>query len=236
MNTILYKANERGHANHDWLDTWHSFSFAGYHDPKKMHFGALRVLNDDTIKGGFGFGKHPHDNMEIITIPLSGDLKHSDSTGRQEIIKQNDVQIMSAGSGISHSEVNANKDKAVQLLQIWIFPDKKNIIPRYEQKTFGHAERKNKIQTVVAPDNNSAVNINQQAWLSLSDLDGNFETIYNLKKDGNGVYIFVISGEITVGGQKLYNRDAAGITDTSNIDIKADIPSEILLIEVPLNF
>jgi len=136
MKTILHKSTERGHANHGWLNSYHSFSFANYNDPSKVHFGALRVLNDDTVKAGFGFPKHPHDNMEIVSIPLSGDLEHNDSTGRHAIIRQNDVQIMSAGSGIVHSEMNANKDKDVKFLQIWVFPKERNIKPRYEQKNF----------------------------------------------------------------------------------------------------
>ena len=176
METILYKARERGHANHGWLDSYHSFSFSNFYNPEKVHFGALRVLNDDTVKAGYGFGKHPHDNMEIVSIPLYGDLAHTDSTGRNEIIRQNDVQIMSAGSGITHSEMNANKDKEVKFLQVWVFPKEYDIIPRYEQKTFDPQERKNKIQTVVAPDDKDAVFINQDAWFSLGSFDKDFET------------------------------------------------------------
>ena len=188
MKTVLHKATERGHANHGWLDSYHSFSFAQYYDAAKVHFGALRVLNDDTVKGGYGFGKHPHDNMEIVSIPLSGDLKHEDSTGRKEIIKQYDVQIMSAGSGIAHSEMNANADKDVKFLQVWVFPKEQNITPRYEQKTFRPEDRINKLQVVVAPNNNEAVHINQDAWFVLGNLEAGFNTGYTLNHAANGVY------------------------------------------------
>ncbi len=234
MKTILHKANERGHANHGWLDSYHSFSFAGFYDPEKIHFGALRVLNDDTVKGGNGFGKHPHDNMEIVSIPLNGDLKHEDTTGRKEVIRQNDVQIMSAGSGIAHSEFNANTDKEVKFLQIWVFPKEKNIAPRYEQKTFKPEERQNKLQTVVAPNSGEAVYINQDAWFSLGNFDQGFATGYTLNKAGNGVYAFVLEGEVSINGNKLNKRDALGVWETSSIDIKAETKAELLLIEVPM--
>jgi redox-sensitive bicupin YhaK (pirin superfamily) len=234
MKTILHKANERGHATHGWLDSYHSFSFAHYHHPEKVHFGALRVLNDDTVKGGYGFGKHPHDNMEIVSIPLSGDLRHEDSTGRREIIKQYDVQIMSAGSGIAHSEMNANADKDVKFLQIWIFPKEQNISPRYEQKTFSPEDRINKFQVVVAPDNSEAVYINQEAWLSLGDLQKGFTTSYTFNKKDNGVYAFVIEGTVTINGNKLDRRDALGISGADNFTINADTDAELLLIEVPM--
>lgn len=236
MTTILYKARERGHANHGWLNSYHSFSFAGYHDPKKVHFGALRVLNDDTVKGGMGFGKHPHDNMEIVSIPLSGDLKHEDSTGRKEIIRQGDVQIMNAGSGIAHSEMNANVDKEVKFLQIWVFPKERNITPRYEQKAFLPEGRQNTIQTVVAPDDSNAVWINQDAWFSLANLDKDFSAEYKFKKQGDGLYVFVIEGQVTVGDQVLGKRDALGITDTDTVTITASEKAEVLLIEVPMEF
>ena len=236
MKTILHKASERGHASHGWLNSYHSFSFAGFHDPQKIHFGALRVLNDDTVKPGFGFSKHPHDNMEIVSIPLYGDLEHKDSTGRHEIIRQNDVQIMSAGSGIEHSEVNANKDREVKFLQVWVFPKEKNITPKYEQKTFNPADRQNKILTVVAPDDANAVWPNQDAWFSLGNLNKDFETNYSIKKDGNGVYAFVIEGDVTINDQQLNKRDALGIWETNEINIKANSNAEILLIDVPMNF
>ncbi|MEX6688779.1 pirin family protein [Danxiaibacter flavus] len=235
MKTILYKSSERGHANHGWLDSYHSFSFASYYDPKKVHFGALRVLNDDTVHPGYGFGKHPHENMEIVSIPLFGDLEHKDSTGRHEIIKQNDVQIMSAGSGILHSEMNANKDKEVKFLQIWVFPKEYNIEPRYEQKTFKPEDRINIIQTVVAPDDDKAVHINQDAWFSLSKLENETTITYDVKKDSNGVYVFVIDGDVAVDGQQLAKRDALGISETNTVTVKANSNAEVLFIEVPMN-
>lgn len=234
MKTILHKAGDRGHANHGWLDSYHSFSFAHYYDPAKVHFGALRVLNDDTVKAGYGFSKHPHDNMEIVSIPLYGDLEHRDSTGRHEIIRQNDVQIMSAGSGIAHSEMNANRDKDVKFLQVWVFPKEYNITPRYEQKTFNPADRHNKILTVVAPDNTDAVWINQDAWFSLGKMDKGFSTTYSVKLPGNGVYLFVLEGAVSVNGQSLGKRDALGVWDTDLLDISATIDAEILLIDVPM--
>ncbi len=234
MKTILHRSGERGHANHGWLDSYHSFSFGHYHDPEKIHFGALRVLNDDTVKGGYGFGKHPHDNMEIVSIPLSGDLKHEDSTGRKEIIRQYDVQIMSAGSGIAHSEMNANADKEVKFLQVWVFPKEKNITPRYEQKTFNPEERINKLQAVVAPAAPGAVTINQDAWFSLGNLEKGFTTQYKWNKKGNGVYAFIIEGEVSINGNKLGKRDALGAWETDSIDITAETNAEILLIEVPM--
>ena len=236
MKTILHKAGERGHADHGWLNSYHSFSFAGFYDPNKEHFGALRVLNDDTVKGGYGFSKHPHENMEIVSIPMHGDLEHKDSIGRHEIIRENDVQVMSAGSGIAHSETNANKDREVKFFQVWVFPKEQNITPRYEQKTFKPEDRQNKILTVVAPDDDQAVWINQDAWFSLGNMDEGFETTYTIKKNGNGVYAFVIEGDVTINDQPLSKRDAAGIWETDKISIKANSAAQILLIDVPMHF
>lgn len=234
MKTILHKANTRGHANHGWLNSYHSFSFAEYHNPERHNFGALRVLNDDTVASGMGFGKHPHENMEIVSIPLSGDLHHKDSTGRDEIIRQNDVQIMSAGSGIAHSETNANTDRDVKFLQLWVFPKERNIEPRYEQKTFIPEDRQNKILTVVAPDDTSAVWINQDAWFSLGNFSKDLTATYQLHKEGNGVYAFILEGNVTINDQPLEARDGLGIWDTGSINIKADSNAEILLVEVPM--
>lgn len=234
MNIVLHKAVDRGHANHGWLDSYHSFSFAGYYDPSKMSFGALRVLNDDTVAPGYGFGKHPHDNMEIVSIPLFGDLHHQDSTGRDKIIKQGDVQIMSAGSGIAHSEKNANHNKEVKFLQLWVFPKLKNIEPRYEQKTFGVDSRKNNWQTVVAPDDSSALWINQDAWFTLGNIDSAFDITYMLHKAGNGVYVFVVEGSITINEHQLTKRDAVGIWSADQFKIKATTDAQLLLIEVPM--
>ena len=234
MKTILHKANTRGHANHGWLNSYHTFSFAGYHEPSRIHFGALRVLNDDTVAPGTGFGKHPHDNMEIVSIPLSGDLEHQDSTGRHEIIKQGDVQIMSGGSGIFHSEKNANRNKEVKFLQIWVLPKEKDITPRYEQKIFPLEDRKNKLQTVVAPDDESAVWINQDAWFTLGSFDRDATSSYKLHNEQSGVYAFVIKGSITLNGIALEERDGLGITESAEIDIKADSDTEVLLMEIPM--
>ena len=234
MKTILHKAVDRGHANHGWLDSYHSFSFAGYYDPAKINFGALRVLNDDTVAPGYGFGKHPHDNMEIVSIPLSGDLHHQDSTGRDKIIKEGDVQIMSAGSGIAHSEKNANHNKEVKFLQLWVFPKLKNIEPRYEQKTFEVEGRKNKWQTVVAPDDAIALWINQDAWFTLGNLDQDFEIDYTLHQAGHGVYVFLIDGSIIIEGHQLAKRDALGVWEADEFKIKATTEAQLLLIEVPM--
>ncbi len=234
MKTILHTADRRGHVSFGWLDSHHSFSFGHYHDPEKVHFGMLRVLNDDVITGGSGFGTHPHDNMEIVSIPLYGGIEHKDSTGTNAVIKQNDVQIMSAGTGIRHSEYNHYKDQETNFLQVWVFPEKRNITPRYDQKTFKPEERINRFQTVVAPDDDKAIWINQDAWFSLANLKSAFSTSYKIKKEDNGVYIFVIEGAITVNRQSLFKRDAFGIWDVETLDITADTDAEILLIDVPM--
>jgi redox-sensitive bicupin YhaK (pirin superfamily) len=234
MKTILHTADSRGHAQFEWLNSYHSFSFGSYYNSERMQFGALRVLNDDTVKQGMGFSKHPHDNMEIVSIPLFGDLHHKDSTGRDEIIKQHDVQIMSAGSGIAHSETNANTDKEVKFLQLWVMPKEMNITPRYEQKTFRPEDRINQILTVVAPDDDQAVWINQDAWFSLANLSAKFSKEYRLHKKENGVYVFVLEGNVMVNEQTLSARDGFGIWETEAINIKAETNTEILLIEVPM--
>jgi len=235
MKTVLHKAGSRGHANHGWLNSYHSFSFGGYHHPDRMHFGALRVLNDDTVAAGMGFGKHPHDNMEIVSIPLLGNLQHQDSTGRNEIIRAHDVQIMSAGSGIAHSEMNASKTEEVKFLQIWVFPKLKNIAPRYEQKSFLPENRLNQILTVVAPDDSNAVFINQDAWFSLGSFSKDLSIEYPIKKTGNGVYVFVLSGSVTVNGELLENRDGVGVSETEVLTIVANTESELLLIDIPMD-
>lgn len=235
MKTVLHKANTRGHNSFGWLNSFHSFSFGHYYDPERIHFGALRVLNDDTVAPGMGFGKHPHDNMEIVSIPLHGDLHHQDSTGRNEIIRQHDVQIMSAGTGIAHSEMNANKDKEVKFLQIWVLPKQMNIAPRYEQKSFNPADRQNQILTVVAPDSKEAVWINQDAWFSLASFDAGRSANYELKKQESGVYVFVIAGKATVNGVELDERDGLGISDVKELEVFANSQTELLLIEVPMN-
>jgi len=236
MKTTLHKADSRGHANHGWLDSHHTFSFAGYYGPARVQFGMLRVLNDDIVKGGAGFGQHPHDNMEIISIPLKGALEHGDNTGGQGIIKSGEVQIMSAGSGIAHSERNASKVEDVNFLQIWVFPKERNIKPRYDQKLFGREDRMNKFQAVVSPEkNDSSLWINQDAWFSLGNLSKGVSSEYTVKKTSNGVYVFVIEGDVTVNGQKLSKRDGLGVWDTDKISISADTDAEVLLIDVPMN-
>ncbi len=236
MKFILHKAETRGHANHGWLDSYHTFSFAGYHDPERMHFGVLRVLNDDTVAGGMGFGAHPHDNMEIISIPTSGDLEHRDDMGTQQIIRQGDIQIMSAGTGIQHSEKNKNHDKEVRFFQIWVFPNKKNVKPRYDQKSFTDADKQNKLLTIVSPvgTNDSGLQIHQDAWFSLGKLDKDFHTTYQLKNKENGVYAFVIEGDVTINGEKLNRRDGLGIMEADKLEIEANTNSELLLMEVPV--
>lgn len=234
-NMILYKANTRGHANHGWLNAYHSFSFAGYHDPERIHFGVLRVLNDDTVAAGMGFGTHPHDNMEIITIPQSGELEHRDSMGNHGVISHGEVQVMSAGTGIQHSEFNHNKDKEVKLLQIWVFPNKKNVEPRYDQIKLNLADRKNKLQQIISPNKEDEGSwIHQDAWFFMTDLDAGKDLTYNLKKSGNGVYCFVLEGDVNINGQDLNRRDALGITNTNSFGIKAKTNTQVLLMEVPM--
>lgn len=235
-NSVLHRAETRGNANHGWLQSYHTFSFANYYNPERMHFGVLRVLNDDTVQGGMGFGTHPHDNMEIISIPLEGDLEHKDSMGNVAVIRNGDVQVMSAGTGIRHSEFNKNRDQTVKFLQIWVFPNKRNVEPRYDQITLDPADRKNKLQQILSPNPDDAgVWIHQDAWFHLTELDKGNNIEYNLKKAGNGVYAFVLSGDVTINGQDLHQRDGLGIWDTSNLQIEAGSHAELLLMEVPMN-
>lgn len=235
-NIVLHKANTRGHANHGWLDSYHSFSFANYYNPERMHFGVLRVLNDDTVAPSMGFGKHPHDNMEIISIPLDGDLQHKDSMGNVQVIKKGDIQVMSAGSGITHSEFNNNADKEVKFLQIWVFPNKKNVKPRYNQISLNPADRKNKLQQILSPNPEDAgVWIHQNAWFHLGSFDKGKSTQYKVKTSGNGVYAFVIKGSFTLNNQTLEQRDGLGIWNTETVELTALTPNaEILLMDVPM--
>lgn len=236
MKTTLHKAATRGHANHGWLNSWHTFSFAGYHDPNRIHFGSLRVLNDDTVAPGMGFGRHPHDNMEIISIPLEGDLEHGDSMGSQAIIHQGDVQAMSAGTGLVHSEKNANDDRPVKFLQIWVFPKERNVAPRYDQKTFSDEEKKNKLLTVVSPlgSADGGIQIHQDAWFSLGALDKGTTVQYDVKKEGNGVYAFLLEGDVTINDIVMNRRDGLGIEEEKLLSITANQASELLLMEVPM--
>jgi Pirin-related protein len=234
-NTIIHKAETRGDANHGWLHSRHTFSFADYYDPERVHFGMLRVLNDDIVEAGMGFGTHPHDNMEIISIPLEGDLEHKDSMGNVSVIKHGDVQVMSAGTGITHSEYNKNKDKRVKFLQIWVFPDRKNVKPRYDQITLNIKDRHNKFQQILSPNPDDAgVWIYQNAWFHLAQFENGFSADYNIKAKGNGVYAFILSGDITINNQELKSRDGFGIWDVDKISVKANSDAEFLLIEVPM--
>ncbi|MEN9848183.1 MAG: hypothetical protein RL368_923 [Pseudomonadota bacterium] len=233
---VFHAAASRGHSVHDWLDSYHTFSFADFFEPKRMQFGALRVLNDDVVAGGQGFGTHPHRNMEIVSIPLQGDLEHRDSMGNVAVICQNEVQIMSAGTGIQHSEYNKNQEKPVNFLQIWILPEKMNIQPRYDQRAFDPAQRQNQWTTLIAPlsSGEDAVLINQQAWFSLGNLQTGINLAYRLKMAGQGVYVFVMHGEIVVNGQVLKARDGFGVWSTEEIMVLANENSEVLLMDVPM--
>lgn len=236
MQTVLHTSDSRGDANHGWLHSKHSFSFANYYNPEKIHFGVLRVLNDDFVAAGMGFGLHPHDNMEIISIPLEGDLEHQDSMGNNTVIKHGDIQVMSAGTGIKHSEYNKNKDKPVKFLQIWVIPNKKDVTPRYDQITLDPKERINTLQQVLSPNpEDSGVWIHQDAWFHIGKFNQGFQTQYNVKKAGNGMYAFVLYGAFEIAGQKLNQRDALGITEFDQFELKALTPdAEILLMEIPM--
>lgn len=235
MKTVFHKSTTRGHANHGWLDTYHTFSFASYHNPERVHFGALRVLNDDTVAGGMGFGKHPHDNMEIVSIPLSGDLEHADSMGNVAVIREGDVQIMSAGTGVFHSEKNHNAQKPVKFLQIWVLPKATNIAPRYDQKAFAPESRLNKLQEVVSPiKGGESLWINQDAWFHLGKFDTALRIRHQLKQSGNGVYCFMLEGSLEIAGTRLDKRDGLGIWDTDSFEINTQAGAEVLLMEVPM--
>ena len=237
MNKVYHSAEKRGHADHGWLNANHSFSFASYYDPNRMNFGALRVLNDDTISPGKGFGKHSHDNMEIITIPLKGDLEHKDSLGNIGAINEGEIQVMSAGTGIYHSEYNKNSDKFINLLQLWVMPKKQDVKPRYDQRSFKGLKKKNSIYQVLSPyPEDEGMWIHQDAWIHLGDFEEVTSVDYMLKKKGNGVYIFVIEGIFKVANEKLEKRDALGVWNTESITFEAQSKSQVLLIEVPMEF
>jgi len=235
-NSVLHKAESRGHANHGWLDTHQTFSFASYYNPDRMHFGVLRVLNDDVVDPSQGFGTHPHDNMEIISIPLEGDLEHKDSMNNIAIIKNGDIQVMSAGTGIYHSEFNNNSDRPVKFLQIWLYPNKKNVTPRYDQISLKLKDRHNKYQQILSPDSkDSGVWIHQDAWFHLGTFDNEYKSIYKIKKAGNGIYAFIIKGSFIVNGTSLSQRDGLGLWDLNSLEITSQADgSEILLMDVPM--
>ena len=235
MKTVLHKASTRGHADHGWLNSHHSFSFANYYNPERMNFGVLRVLNDDVVAPGRGFGTHPHDNMEIISIPLEGDLEHKDSMGNVAVIKQGDVQVMSAGTGIRHSEYNKSAGQEVRFLQIWLFPNQKNVAPRYDQITLQEQQLKNQFYQILSPNpNDEGVWIHQNAWFHLGELEKGREATYAIKASGNGLYAFVIKGDVTIAGQSLNSRDGFGIWDTEKVTIQADSDAKVLLMDLPM--
>jgi len=236
-SSVLHKANSRGHANHGWLDSHQTFSFASYYNPDRMHFGVLRVLNDDRVDAGKGFGTHPHDNMEIISIPLDGDLEHKDSMNNVAIIKKGDIQAMSAGTGIYHSEFNRNPDRLTKFLQIWLYPNRKNVVPRYDQISLNLKDRRNKLQQILSPNPKDAgVWIHQDAWFHMGTFDKNFGLQYALKKQGNGVYAFIIRGNFEVNDTRLGPRDGLGLWNLKTMKITSkSADAEILLMEVPMS-
>ena len=237
MKKVFHPASSRGAADHGWLRAKHSFSFANYYNSERVQFGALRVLNDDIIAPGMGFGTHPHDNMEIITIPLDGALEHKDSLDNIGVIETDEIQVMSAGSGVYHSEYNKNKDKSVSLLQIWVFPNKKNVTPRYDQKNIKDLKKVNSFYPIVTPNQKGpGMWIHQDAWFHLGEFDKETRINYNINKKGNGVYVFLIEGSVQIDGESLEKRDALGIWDTEKFELLANQNSRILLIEVPLNY
>jgi redox-sensitive bicupin YhaK (pirin superfamily) len=235
MKKVIHKSETRGHANHGWLDSHHSFSFASYRNPERMNFGVLRVLNDDVVAGGMGFGRHPHDNMEIISIPLDGDLEHQDSMGNTTVIKQGDIQVMSAGTGVQHSEYNKNKEKAVKFLQIWLFPNKKNVTPRYDQISIKD-NKLNRLNQILSPSkDDEGVWIHQNAWFHLGEFNKETKHTYKMKDKNNGAYSFIIEGEAMIGGEKLNKRDGIGIWSSEEIEMSFSKDAKVLIMEVPMS-
>ena len=237
MKVFIHRAKSRGHFNHGWLDTYHTFSFAEYFDPQRIHFGVLRVLNDDTVAGGEGFGMHSHHNMEIVSIPLEGDLEHEDSMGNKQVIRKGQIQVMSAGTGVRHSEYNKNADKPAKFLQIWLLPNQQEVEPRYDEANIKDLLQPNKLNEIVKPypGDGKALWVYQKAWFSLGKLDEGTEVTYELKsKESEGVYLFVIEGEVIINDDiELLLRDGMGISDTGSFRIRALTGAEILLMEVP---
>lgn len=235
MKTVYHKASSRGHANHGWLDSYHTFSFADYYNPQRMHFGVLRVLNDDTVKGGMGFDTHPHRDMEIVSIPLEGALRHGDSIGNEGVIQKGEVQVMSAGTGVMHSERNDDLYEPVKFLQIWVFPRETGVKPRYDQISIAGQAKPDGFQQILSPDKgDEGVWIHQDAWFFLADFKKGTAKEYHVKKNGNGVYVFVIKGEAKIGDQVLAQRDGLGVYDTGSFTLEATKDSEILLMDVPM--
>ena len=234
MKTILHKAATRGHADHGWLDTYHTFSFASYFNPERVHFGALRVLNDDKVAPSEGFGMHPHQNMEVISIPLKGYLRHGDSIENSSVITPGTIQVMSTGTGIYHSEYNDSATEPLEFLQIWVFPKKENTKPKYDNFDIRHAVKRNELSLIVSPEGNDPASILQDAWFSIGKLDKGVKKTYDMHREDTGVYVFVIEGQANVSGTVLSRRDGMGIYDTNSVAIEALEDSEILLIEVPM--
>lgn len=236
MNAIYHQANSRGRADHGWLLSRHTFSFADYYDPERLNFGLLRVLNDDVVAPGMGFGTHPHADMEIISIPLAGAIRHEDSMGHAAVLHTGEVQVMTAGSGISHSEYNASATEDLRFLQIWIYPDSKGLLPRYAQQRFDPAERQDRFQLLVAPEGaKEGLTIHQQVWLSRAELHAGSSLVYHRHDLDSGVYLFVIEGEVTANHRRLSRRDGLGLTEHGAVDLQAEEKSDLLVIEVPLN-
>ncbi|MBW4890419.1 pirin family protein [Mucilaginibacter sp. HMF5004] len=235
MKKILHPAASRGHNDLGWLNTWHSFSFSSFYDPKKVNFGALRVLNDDFVAPSMGFGMHAHDNMEIITIILSGLLEHQDSMGNKGIIHTGEVQVMSAGTGIRHSEYNPSDKETVNLLQIWLFPKENDIEPRYDQKSFADAMKPNELVTLISPEKNGeALWINQDAKFTMGKFDTDTTVNYQVTTEANGAYVFIIEGSAVIDGSTLNKRDALGISDTQEFSAEVKKDSQVLIIEMPM--
>ena len=235
MKKTFHTSGTRGEANHGWLHAKHSFSFAQFFNPERIQFGALRVLNDDVIAPGMGFGTHPHNNMEIITIPLKGALEHKDSMDNIGVVAVDEIQVMSAGTGVSHSEYNKNKDQPLNLLQLWVLPNKQNVVPRYDQKNIKSLKKTNTLYPVISPNHdNTGMWIHQDAWFHLGDFNQKTTVPYSLHKKGNGVYAFMIEGRASIEGESLEKRDALGVWETEGFSITAEKNSRILLVEVPM--
>ena len=238
MKTVIHKSDSRGFADHGWLKSYHTFSFSSYQNSERMNFGKLRVLNDDVVQPKMGFGTHPHQNMEIISIPLKGALSHKDSIGNKRAIEVGEVQVMSAGTGLTHSEFNDSKTDEVNFLQLWIIPEAMDVEPNYEQRKFDVLERKNKLQTVVAPKDNlegDALPISQQAYIYRTSLDASNSVSLKPKNGDNGFYIFVTEGSVGVSGNSLDKHDAIGVWEVDAIEVSANENSDLIIIEVPMN-
>ncbi|MEJ2470968.1 MAG: pirin family protein [Desulfuromonadales bacterium] len=236
MNHVLHTNESRGLADHGWLLSRHTFSFANYHDPERMNFGLLRVLNDDIVDPSMGFGTHPHENMEIISIPLAGALRHQDSMGNQGVIKTGEIQVMSAGRGVTHSEYNDSDQEELHFLQIWVFPKERNIEPHYQQRRFDRSDRQNRFQVLISPEaSDEGLSINQEAWFSMADLEADKELIYRKHHSSHGVYFFVIEGRVDIEGHSLERRDGLGMESGERFTVTAKSNAQLLAIEVPMS-